>query len=129
MWYVLLADAVAFVHLLFVVFVMFGALFVLRWPQAVWIHAPACVWGLIVEWSGTVCPLTPLENWLRRLAGESGYSEGFLSHWLGMVLYPTLLTRSVQAVLGASLLLWNLALYWWIWRRRLHRSDARSRSA
>lgn len=129
MWYVLLADAVALVHVLFVLFVMFGALLVLRWPRAVGIHAPALVWGLIVECSGTTCPLTPLENRLRRLGGESGYSEDFLSHWLLMILYPASLTRSVQFVLGASLLLLNLGLYWWIWRRRLHRSDSLSRSA
>jgi hypothetical protein len=93
------------------------------------IHAPALVWGLIVECSGTTCPLTPLENRLRRLGGESGYSEDFLSHWLLMILYPASLTRSVQFVLGALLLLLNLGLYWWIWRRRLHRSDSLSRSA
>lgn len=129
MWYVLLADAVAIVHVLFVLFVMFGALLVLRWPRAVGIHAPALVWGLIVECSGTTCPLTPLENRLRRLGGESGYSEDFLSHWLLMILYPASLTRSVQFVLGASLLLLNLGLYLWIWRRRLHRSGSLSRSA
>ena len=129
MWYVLLADAVALVHVLFVLFVMFGALLVLWWPRAVGIHAPALVWGLIVECSGTTCPLTPLENRLRRLGGESGYSEDFLSHWLLMILYPASLTRSVQFVLGASLLLLNLGLYLWIWRRRLHRSGSLSRSA
>jgi Protein of Unknown function (DUF2784) len=127
MWYVLLADAMVLVHFLFVIFVMFGALVVLRWPRALWVHAPALLWGLIVEFAGMPCPLTPLENRLRLLGGEAGYSEDFLSHWLLTVLYPASLTRELQFMLGTSLLLLNLGLYWWIWRKRLDRSGELSR--
>ncbi|HKY70776.1 MAG TPA: DUF2784 domain-containing protein [Nitrospira sp.] len=128
MWYVLLADVVAVVHLLFVLFVIFGSLFVIRWPRLAWIHAPALVWGLWVEFAGGICPLTPLESRLRVLGGETGYPEDFLSHWLQTVLYPPGLTRGLQIALGTSLLLWNLGFYLWIGKRQLNRSAARSRS-
>ena len=129
MWYAIFADAVAFVHFLFVLFVAAGSLLILRWPRAVWFHAPALAWGLIVECTGTMCPLTPLENRLRVLAGESGYSEDFVSHWLLPVLYPPSLTPGVQIMLGGSLLLLNLCLYAWVWtkRRGRHRRRALNR--
>ena len=120
MWYVLLADVIALVHLLFVLFVMFGALFMLRWPAAPWIHAPALLWGVIVECRGAICPLTPLEIRLRVLGGEAGYSEDFLSHWLLTVLYPESLTRGLQIVMGAALVTLNLCLYAWILGKKRH---------
>ena len=120
MWYVLLADVIAFVHLLFVLFVMFGSLFMLRWPAALWIHAPALLWGVIVECTGAICPLTPLEIRLRVLGGEAGYSEDFLSHWLLTVLYPESLTRGIQIVMGAALVMLNLCLYAWILNKKRH---------
>jgi Protein of Unknown function (DUF2784) len=121
MSYLVLADVIAFMHLLFVLFVVFGALLVLRWPWMLWIHGPALLWGLFVEFAGAICPLTPLESRLRLLGGEAGYSEDFLSHWLLSVLYPESLSRGLQSALGASLLLLNIGLYLWIWRRRLGR--------
>lgn len=127
MRYVLLADVVAVAHLLFVLFVIFGSLFLIRWPRMVWVHAPALLWGLFVEFSGAICPLTPLESRLRVLGGETGYPEDFLSHWLQTVLYPGGLTRGLQIALGTSLLLLNLGLYLWV-GRQLNRSAALSRS-
>ena len=120
MGYVLLADAVLLVHFAFVLFVVFGSLFVLRWPKVAWIQAPALMWGLIVETAGLVCPLTLLESRLRLWGGESGYTEDFISHWLLMVLYPGFLTPRLQIVLGTSLLALNGCLYAWIFVR--HRS-------
>jgi uncharacterized protein DUF2784 len=114
--YVLLADGIAFIHALFVLFVMFGALLVLRWPRVLWLHLPALLWGLFVEFSGAVCPLTPLELRFRVLGGESGYREDFLSHWLLTAMYPESLTRGLQIVLGLLLLVLNLSLYAWIWK-------------
>jgi uncharacterized protein DUF2784 len=114
MLYVVLADLIAIVHALFVLFVIFGSLFVLRWPRAAWLHGPALAWGLAVECVGTTCPLTPLESRLRALGGESGYNEDFLSHWLLTLLYPEFLTRGLQISLGASLLMLNACLYAWI---------------
>jgi hypothetical protein len=126
MGYVLLADAVMLVHFAFVLFVVFGSLLVLRWPWVVWLQAPALIWGLIVETAGLGCPLTPLENRLRLLGGESGYTEGFISHWLLMVLYPDFLTRSLQIVLGTSLLALNGCLYGWILARHRNRRGTRA---
>ena len=121
MGYILLADAVALLHALFVLFVIFGALLALRWPRAIWAHAPALGWGLLVECTGLICPLTPLENRLRVQGGEAGYTEDFLSHCLLSILYPEFLTRELQFVLGGFLLLLNLSLYAWIWRKSLAR--------
>jgi hypothetical protein len=116
MRYQLYADAIACIHLLFVLFVMFGSLFVFRWPRVIWLHLPALAWGLIVEFSGAICPLTPLESRLRVMAGEAGYTDDFLSRGLLTVLYPEQLTRGLQIALGTSLLVLNLSLYALIWR-------------
>jgi hypothetical protein len=118
MWYAVLADAVALVHFLFVLFVVAGSLLALRWPRAAWFHAPALIWALFVECAGTLCPLTPLENRLRVLGGESGYNDDFVSYWLLSLLYPASITRSLQMTLGGSLFLLNVCLYTWIWTKR-----------
>lgn len=117
MSYGLLADLVAFVHFVFVLFVLFGALLSVRWPRTVWVHVPAVIWGLIVEFAGLVCPLTPLENWLLIRAGREGYHGDFLSRWLLAVLYPGSLTPKIQIVLGLLVLVLNVAVYTWIWRK------------
>lgn len=119
MAYVLLADTALVVHALFVLFVLFGSWCVIRWPWMLWIHAPALMWGLFVETTGTVCPLTPLESRLRFMSGEAGYNEDFLSHWVSAMIYPEALTRDVQLVLAALLLIFNVAMYALIWKRNL----------
>jgi hypothetical protein len=129
MWFRLFADVVSVMHVLFVLFVVLGSLVVLRCPRAVWLHAPALLWGVIVEWAGLLCPLTPLENRLRVLGGESGYGEDFLSHWLRTVLHPEFLTRGHQVALGTSVLMLNIGLYVWMIRRRKHESGTSSISA
>lgn len=113
-----LADAVVLVHLLFIAFVVAGAALLWRWPRLVWLHLPAAAWGAFVEFSGAICPLTPLENRLRALAGEAGYAQGFVEHYL-LALYPQALTREVQLALGGAVLLLNLLLYaLWLRSRR-----------
>jgi hypothetical protein len=116
--YGVLADLVLVVHLGFVLFVVLGGLLVLRWPRLAWIHLPAAVWGAIIEFTGGVCPLTPLENNLRRLAGEAGYAGGFIEHYVTAALYPDGLTRVAQVVLGALVLLVNAVIYRRILRRQ-----------
>ena len=111
MIYRLLADAVVVLHLGFVLFAVFGALAAFRWPRVVWIHLPALIWGAYVEFTGRVCPLTPLENWLRIKGGEAGYEAGFIEQYLLPVLYPANLTSTTQLVLGTLLVLTNLGLY------------------
>src|SRR5262245_64645941 len=107
MLYRCLADAVVLVHLAFVAFVVAGGLVVLRWPRAAWLHVPAALWGAAVEWSGAVCPLTPLEVTLRRWGGEAGYTGGFVEHSVLPLLYPAALTRGIQVVLGSLVVVIN----------------------
>jgi uncharacterized protein DUF2784 len=114
-----LADVVLVVHLGFVLFVATGGLLVLRWPRAAWVHLPAVVWGVFVEWSGRICPLTPLENWLRERGGARGYSGDFVEHYLLKALYPADFTRSAQILLGATALLANLIVYAFVFRQKL----------
>lgn len=130
MIYRLAADLVVVVHLGFVAFVLFGALLVLRWPRAAWVHLPVAVYGAAIEFVGWVCPLTPLENHLRRRGGEAGYPGGFVEHYLLPVLYPSGLTKEVQITLGLIVLALNLGIYAIVlrrWRRR-ERSGERFRA-
>ena len=121
MIYRVLADLVLLIHLAFVLFVVLGGLFVLRSPRLAWLHIPAAVWGVLIEYTGWICPLTPLENSLRVKGGEAGYSGGFIQHYIQPVLYPAGLTRSTQVVLGSAVLILNLAAYAIVWSRSRHR--------
>lgn len=116
--YALLADAVLIVHACFVAFVVLGAGLVPRWPRLAWIHVPAVAWGVAVELAGWVCPLTPLEDRLRRAAGQGGYGGDFIGHWIQALLYPAGLTRPLQWLLAALVLAINVAAYRSLWRRR-----------
>jgi hypothetical protein len=118
MLYRLGAEFVMLLHFAFVAFVVLGALLVLHRPWVAFVHLPAVLWGAATELLGIICPLTPLERRLWRLAGETGYAGDFLDHYLAAVLYPAGLTRNVQLVLGSSLLVLNLALYVWAFTRR-----------
>lgn len=119
MGYRLLADAVVLLHLAFVLFVVAGGLLAFRWRRAPWLHLPALAWGGWIEFSGSICPLTPLETALRRAGGEAGYAGGFVEHYLLPVLYPPGLTNATQWALGIGLLLFNAAVYALLaWRRR-----------
>ncbi|HYX24236.1 MAG TPA: DUF2784 domain-containing protein [Thermoanaerobaculia bacterium] len=118
MTYRLLADLLVVLHLGFVLFVCLGGLLVLRWRRVAWVHLPAAVWGAIVEFTQTICPLTPLENRLRHLGGEAGYSGGFIAHYLTHVLYPAGLNPAVQIALGVFVVVLNLAVYTTVLLRR-----------
>lgn len=112
-----LAEVVVVLHFCFVLFVLFGGAVALRWPKAVWVHLPAAAWGALISFAGWVCPLTPLEKWLRREGGSAGYEGGFVEHYILPVLYPRALTRDVQILLGAIVILLNLLIYWHVFRR------------
>lgn len=122
MLYRILADMLVAAHLAFVVFVVLGGLLALRWPRVIWVHLPAAVWGVLIEFAGWLCPLTPLENWLRLRGGEAGYSGSFIERYVLPVLYPAGLTRSVQLTLGALALAVNVAIYWQVFRRLRQRT-------
>lgn len=120
---VLLADAVLFLHLAFVLFVLFGGFLALKWRSTIWLHLPAAAWGAFIEFSGWICPLTPLENWLREQGGAQVYEGDFLGHYLLALLYPDDLTRPVQLILGLFVIAMNTEICLWLWRRnRLRRS-------
>jgi hypothetical protein len=117
MWYSWLADLILCMHAGFVLFVICGGLLVLRWWRIAWLHLPAAVWGATVEFSGWVCPLTPLENWLREQAGEPGYRSDFVAYYLLPILYPDNLTRDVQLMLGTVVVAIIISMYGWLWLR------------
>lgn len=119
------ADLVVAVHLAFVVFVALGGLLVLRMPRLAFLHVPALLWGLWIEATGGICPLTPLENALRQRAGEAGYTSGFIEHYVYPLLYPPGLTRNAQLALAAALVVLNAAVYGTLWRRLRRRARGR----
>ena len=113
MAYSLAADAVVLLHLLFIGVAVFGGVAVLWYPHAAWVHLPALVWAIWIAATHGVCPLTPLENQLRRLAGEAGYPEGFIDHYLMPVIYPAGLTPAIQTWIAIVLAASNALLYGW----------------
>lgn len=116
-----LAVMVVVFHLAFIVFVTFGGLLAVRWRRAPWLHLPAAFWGTMVELTGGVCPLTPLENRLREAAGSGAYPGSFIEHYLLAIVYPSGLTPRIQWGLGIAVALLNVATYAWVWRRRSRR--------
>jgi len=127
MWFRFLADLTVIVHLAFVLFVVFGGLLVLRWRRVAWLHLPAAVWGAWIEFAGWLCPLTPLENWLRERGGRPAYTSSFVERYIIPTLYPDSLSREVQWVLGGLVLLVNGLVYLMVLRRRLNRIVAARR--
>ena len=119
-----LADLVLLLHFAFIVFVTVGVVLVFRWHRLVWIHIPCVVWGAWIEFQGWICPLTPLENRLRGLGGEAGYSGGFIEHYLVPIIYPSGLTRRTQMLLGIMVLIINVAGYGLMTWRRLRTDEA-----
>ncbi len=122
MLYTLGANAVLVLHLAFILFAVAGGLLVLRWPRLMWVHLPAVAWAAAIEWFGWVCPLTPLENYLRGPAG--GYEGGFIEHYLLPFIYPPGLTRDIQILLAVAVVAINLIVYYVLavrWRRQAQR--------
>jgi hypothetical protein len=112
-----LSDLVVVIHLGFILFVVLGVFLVLRWRVLAWIHVPAFLWAGLIEFADWVCPLTPLENWLRTKGGGFPYRTTFVEYYILPLIYPSLLTRNLQIFLGFFVLSINLGLYGWlIWR-------------
>ena len=116
--YGILAGVIIVAHFLFIAFVAAGGLLVLRWPSLAWVHLPAVVWGVVVKLTGWICPLTPLENYLRQLAGKSSYSGDFIEQYLIPVIYPANLTAATQYILGGLVIAVNLVIYTIIIRKQ-----------
>ena len=116
--YLWLSNLIVIIHFLFILFVLFGGLFVLRWPKMIWLHLPAALWGVLVEFKGWYCPLTPLENHFRQLAGEEGYQTDFVAEYLLPLIYPAELTHEMQLVFGSIVILVNVVVYGILLRQR-----------
>jgi hypothetical protein len=114
----LLADLTVVLHLAFVLFVVFGGLLVARHPAVAWVHLPAVAWGAWVEFAGWICPLTPLENWLREKSGGTVYVSSFVERYIIPTLYPEALSRELQWFLGGLVVVINAAIYTTIYMRR-----------
>ena len=104
-------PAIALLHLAFILFVLFGALLLLRWPKLMWVHLPAASWGVMIEFAGWWCPLTKWENYFLRAAGRAGYANGFVAHYIMPVIYPAGLTRGLEIAIGVFVLVVNAAIY------------------
>jgi len=119
MLYSLLADITVILHLVFILFVILGGLLALKWRRMAWVHIPAAIWGALIEFMGWICPLTPLENQLRRLAGESGYTGDFIGQYLLPLIYPGELTRELQLLLGVGVIVINVLIYFFVIRQAI----------
>lgn len=112
--YRIAADLVLAAHLGFILFVVLGGLLAVRFRWMIFVHLPAAFWGAFVEISGRICPLTIWENSFRRSAGESGYTDSFVEHYLLPIIYPQGLTRSVQLWLAGLVIIANVVIYAWL---------------
>lgn len=117
MVYSYLADLVLLLHACFILFVLLGGLLVLWKPLMAWCHIPAVLWAAGIEFLGWICPLTPLENMLRTRGGDTGYTTGFVEHYIIPLLYPAQLTRKMQIGFGLIVLGVNFVIYWGIWAK------------
>ena len=113
-----LADFVLVIHMLFIVFVVFGGLIVLKWYRIIWLHIPCVIWGALIEFFGWICPLTYLENYFRELGNANSYEGGFIQHYLIPIVYPSGLTTNIQILLGTGVIAINLIVYYFVWRNR-----------
>jgi len=111
MLYNILSNIVVVVHLLFIIFVCLGALLILKWPKAAWVHIPFAIWGVLVEYLNILCPLTPLENYFRQLGGYKIYEADFINQYIIPLIYPEALTRNLQFVLGSIVIILNFSIY------------------
>jgi hypothetical protein len=117
----LLADLTVVLHVLFVIFVVLGGLLVVRRRWVAWLHVPAAIWGAWIEFAGWICPLTPLENWLRARGGGEVYRSSFVEQYIIPTLYPEAMTREVQWLLGGLVVILNASIYLVVFTRRAGR--------
>ena len=117
MFFALAADLQIIVHLGFIGFVILGGFMLLKWRWLIFVHLPAVLWGVLLEFQGWICPLTPLEQALRRMSGQQGYTGGFIQHYILPVIYPPALNEDIQLILGILLILINVIIYLWVFQK------------
>lgn len=118
MIYRIAADLVVLIHFAFILFVVAGGFFVLKWHKVSFFHIPAVVWGVLIEFTGGICPLTPLENKFRLAGGEAGFTGGFIEEYIVSIIYPDDLTRGIQILLGFVVIVINISIYGYLLYRR-----------
>ena len=118
MIYRIAADLVVLIHFGFILFVMAGGFFVIKWHKISFLHIPAVIWGILIEFTGWICPLTPLENKFRQAGGEAGFSGGFIDKYIVSLIYPDELTRGVQILLGFAVIVINVSIYGYLLHKR-----------
>ena len=119
----LAADTLVALHLAFIAFVIAGGLLTLRHRGWAIVHMPAVAWAAWTEFTATVCPLTPWENAFRTEAGDAGYTETFVEHYIVTLVYPEGLTPQTQVVLGVGIVALNAAIYALAWRKSRRPQD------
>ena len=112
--YELAAELTLIIHFAFILFVVFGALLFFILKKVIYIHFPALIWGIYIELTHSVCPLTYLENWFLQKANLTTYSEGFIQNYLVPIIYPTNFTNDLQLYLGITLIIINIIIYGFI---------------
>ena len=109
--YELAADLTLIVHFAFIIFVVFGALLFFVSTKIIYVHVPALIWGIYIELTHSVCPLTYLENWFLQKANLTTYSEGFIQNYLVPIVYPKNLTEDLQTYSAIALIVANMIMY------------------
>ena len=125
MIYLILADLLVIVHLLFIIFVLLGGLLLMLRGFLIFVHLPAVIWAALISFNSWICPLTPLENYLRRAAGTAGYEQGFVEYYLIPIIYPSNLTSDIQIMLGIFVVLINLGIYCLVYSKRMAKRDGK----
>ena len=114
--YELFANLTLIAHLIFILFVIFGGLLFFIFSKIFYIHLPALLWGIYIELTYSVCPLTYLENWFLNKGELATYSNGFINNYLYPIIYPEGLTNNIQIYLGITLIVINILIYGFIFK-------------
>jgi len=112
------ATLTLLLHFLFILFVIFGALLILRFKKIIYFHIPAVIWGVYIELNHSICPLTHLENYFLKKAGKDQYSVDFIENYVFKIIYPPALNYEIQTYLGFFLIFVNLVIYYYIVKKK-----------
>lgn len=111
--YRILGEAAMATHFAFIVYGIFGGFLAWRWRRAIWPHSVAVGWGLATLLITLPCPLTDVEDWARRQAGQTGLPHGFVNQYLKGVIYPEAYSIVLESAAAAI-----IAATWYGARRR-----------
>ena len=115
--YELFANLTLIIHLIFILFVIFGGLLFFIFSKIIYIHLPAVLWGIYIELNNSICPLTYIENWFLLKGELTTYSNDFINNYLFPIIYPEGLTSEIQIYFGISLIVFNIFIYGLIYNK------------